>query len=56
MGVARIIDGEHWPADAVGGYLIGGADFLALHWLYPRLHVGLERLSPACFGWLPGGE
>ena len=55
MGVARIIDGEHWPADAVGGYLIGGAAFLALHWLYPRLHVWLERLSPILF-WLATGR
>ena len=55
MGVARIIDGEHWPADVAGGYLVGSAAFLVLHWLYPRLHVWLGRLSPALF-WLATGR
>jgi membrane-associated phospholipid phosphatase len=55
MGVARIIDGQHWPADAAGGYLLGGAAFLVLHWLYPRLHMWLERLSPVLF-WLATGR
>ena len=37
MGPARVIVGDHWPADVVGAYLIGLPLFLAIVWLHPRL-------------------
>jgi len=55
MGVGRIIDGEHWPADVVVGYLIGESALLGVHWLYPRVHVWLASRSPFLF-WLATGK
>lgn len=37
MGMARIVVGEHWPSDVLGGYLWGGATLLALIALYWRI-------------------
>lgn len=34
FGVFRILAGEHWPSDVVGGYLTGGLALFAIIWLY----------------------
>lgn len=34
FGVFRILAGEHWPSDVVGGYLAGGLALFAIIWLY----------------------
>ena len=46
MGPGRIIDGEHWPADVIGGYLISLPLLFALIWLHPRVLPVLRHRAP----------
>lgn len=55
MGPGRVIDGEHWPADVVGGYLISIPLLIALIWLRPRALPVLRRRAPWLY-WLVDGE
>lgn len=55
MGPGRVIDGEHWPADVIGGYLISLPLLIALIWLHPRVLRVLRGRAPSLFR-LAGGE
>lgn len=46
MGPGRVIDGEHWPADVIGGYLISLPPLFALIWLHPRVLPVLRGRAP----------
>ena len=46
MGPGRVIDGEHWPADVIGGYLISLPLLIALIWLHPRVLPVLRGRAP----------
>ena len=46
MGPSRVIDGEHWPADVIGGYLISIPLLWGLIWLHPRLLPVLRARAP----------
>ena len=37
LGVSRVIAGEHWPSDIIGGYMAGGLALFAIIWLYQKL-------------------
>ena len=34
LGVFRLLAGEHWPSDIVGGYMAGALALIAIVWLY----------------------
>ena len=55
MGPGRVIDGEHWPADSIGGYFISLPLLFALIWIYPRGLPILQRRAPWLYR-LAGGE
>ena len=55
MGPGRVIDGEHWPADVIGRYLISLPLLIALIWLHPRVLRVLRGRAPSLFR-LAGGE
>lgn len=47
LGVARVASGEHWPSDALGGYLLGSAwCLLALQVARPALSAALPASGP----------
>ena len=37
LGVFRLLAGEHWPSDVVGGYMGGALGLAAIIWLYRRV-------------------
>ncbi|MCH7737160.1 MAG: phosphatase PAP2 family protein [Chloroflexi bacterium] len=37
LGVFRLLAGEHWPSDIVGGYMAGAMALIAVIWLYRKL-------------------
>ena len=37
LGLFRILAGEHWPSDILGGYMAGGLALLAVIWLYRKV-------------------
>ena len=55
MGPGRVIHGVHWPADAIGGYLISLPLLFALIWLHPRVLPVLRGRAPWLYR-LVGGE
>ena len=40
IGLARIIGGIHWPADILGGYIIGGIIGGGVYFLYQKFYAG----------------
>ncbi len=54
MGPGRVIDGEHWPADVIGGYLIGLPLLFALIWLHPRVLPVLRGRAPWLYRLISG--
>ena len=39
FGVFRLLAGEHWPSDIVGGYMAGALALGAIIWLYRRVRT-----------------
>jgi undecaprenyl-diphosphatase len=37
LGLFRLLAGEHWPSDIVGGYMGGALALGAIIWLYRRM-------------------
>ena len=46
LGVFRLLAGEHWPSDIVGGYMAGALALGAIIWLYLRV-----QKHPATHRW-----
>lgn len=44
LGLFRMLAGEHWPSDIVGGYMAGALALFPVIWVYRRLR---RRRSPA---------
>ena len=47
MGVMRVIELDHWPADVTASYFIALPLLLAGIWLYPRLLLWLRGHIPS---------
>ena len=45
LGIFRVLAGEHWPSDILGGYLAGGLGLMAIIWLYHKLQVLRDNLK-----------
>jgi undecaprenyl-diphosphatase len=43
MGIARVYAGVHWPADILGGAVVGIASAMFIHWLLKGSRKGLEE-------------
>ena len=56
MGVTRVIELDHWPADVIGSYLISIALLLAAIWLCPRLLPWLHKRVPMLASLVSGGS
>ena len=37
LGLFRMLAGEHWPSDLVGGYMTGALALIAIIWAYRKL-------------------
>lgn len=37
LGLFRMLAGEHWPSDILGGYMAGGLALIAIIWAYRRV-------------------
>ncbi|MCS5666152.1 MAG: phosphatase PAP2 family protein [Dehalococcoidia bacterium] len=37
LGLFRMLAGEHWPSDLVGGYMTGAVALIAIIWAYRKL-------------------
>ena len=37
LGLFRMLAGEHWPSDLVGGYMAGALALIAIIWAYRKL-------------------
>ena len=39
LGAFRLLAGEHWPSDIVGGYMAGALALIGIVWLYRRVRI-----------------
>ncbi|MCH7786375.1 MAG: phosphatase PAP2 family protein [Chloroflexi bacterium] len=49
MGIMRVVELDHWPADVTASYLIALPLLLGGIWLYPRLPSWLHERLPWVF-------
>ncbi len=43
IGFSRVVVGAHWPADVLGGFIVGWLSAVAAVWIARRYPVGLTR-------------
>lgn len=51
-GPSRLIEGDHWPADVIAGYIIAIAGLAAVIWIDRRLPIVLGERAPRVHHWL----
>lgn len=51
-GPSRLIEGDHWPADVIAGYIIAIAGLAAVIWIDRRLPGVLGERAPRVYQWL----
>lgn len=51
-GPSRLIEGDHWPADVIAGYIIAFAGLAAVIWIDQRLPRVLGERAPRVHHWL----
>ncbi len=54
MGPSRLVELDHWPADVIGGYLIGLALLLGTIWVYDHILSWTGRRYPRLRSLLAG--